>query len=111
MAKPLSSEIRYLTDEQGERIGVVLDMDVFQRLSKRTTLDPELLVNMDRAELDALAHSKLAPDAQERLDKLLTRNKEGKLSTQEATELDRLLEQVDQLTILKARALYTLHRQ
>ena len=56
---------------------------------------------MSQAELQALAESMLAPDAQTRLNDLLTRSQDSQLTKEENTELDQLLEQVDQLTISK----------
>ena len=70
--------------------------------------DSEILVGLTQEELEALADSLLAPSAQLRLDNLLERNAEGRLSTDEQVELDRLLARVDQLTILKTRAQFTL---
>ena len=75
------------------------------------TNDAELLVGLSDQELDALADSVLAPSAQVRLDELLERNAEQRLSTDEQAELDLLLARVDQLTILKTRARYTLRQQ
>ena len=72
------------------------------------TNDAELLVGLSDGELEALADSLLAPSAQARLDELLDRNGRGDLTASEQSELDRLLAQVDQLTILKTRARYTL---
>jgi hypothetical protein len=71
--------------------------------------DSELLVGLSVEELEALADGLLAPTAQERLSDLLARRKEGLLSTGEEGELDNLLQKVDQLTILKTRARYTLN--
>ena len=71
----------------------------------------ELLTSLDIDELEALADSKLAPSAQERLSDLLARNSNGKLIGDEAKELDLLIARGDQLTILKARARYTLQQQ
>jgi hypothetical protein len=73
--------------------------------------DPELLVGLSDGELEALSDSLLAPSAQARLDELLVRKAEGQLSGADETELDRLLEKVDQLTLLKTRARYTLHQR
>jgi len=70
--------------------------------------DSEVLVGLSDGELGALADSVLAPSAQARLDELLNRNAEGQLAAYEQAELDRLLARVDQLTILKTRARYTL---
>ena len=70
--------------------------------------DSELLLGLGIAELEALADGLLAPAAQAHLDDLLTRNKEQQLTAEEITELDRLLQKVDQLTILKTRARYPL---
>ena len=71
-------------------------------------VDPEMLTSLSVGELEALAEGLLAPARQARLDDLLTKNGEGSLSVQERRELDRLLELVDQLTLLKSRARYTL---
>jgi hypothetical protein len=73
--------------------------------------DTELLNELSPGELEALAESILAPAAQARLDELLVRNKDNRLSASEQAELDRLLSRVDQLTLLKTRARYTLARQ
>jgi hypothetical protein len=69
---------------------------------------PKPLTSLSIAELEALAESKLAPAAQKRLDELLERNRESSLLPDEVMELDRLVAQVDQLTIIKARARHTL---
>jgi hypothetical protein len=75
------------------------------------TTDHEMLVGLSMGELEALSESLLAPAAQARLDELLAGNAEGKLSSAELTELERLLERTDQLTVLKTRARYTLQHQ
>ena len=72
--------------------------------------ESELLVGMSDAELEALADGKLAPSAQARLDELLVRNGRNQLTAGEHSELDGLLARVDQLTILKTRARYTLRQ-
>jgi hypothetical protein len=53
----------------------------------------------------------LVPRQQERLSDLLQHNREEGLSTDEQRELDRLLERVDQMNVLKARAMYTLQQR
>ncbi len=73
--------------------------------------DSELLVGLSHEELEALADSMLVPSAQSRLDDLLERNAHGQLGDEEQLELDCLLARVDQLTILKTRANYTLRQQ
>jgi hypothetical protein len=70
--------------------------------------ESELLVGLSQEELEALADSLLVPSAQSRMDDLLARNAESQLDPDEHQELDRLLAKVDQLTILKTRARYTL---
>ncbi len=99
---------QYLTNEEGKRIGVVLDVKEYQKLSNAQPSDPKCLRGLSEAELKALANSKLAPTEQGELNELLQKNSEAELSNEEETLLDELLEQSDQLTILKARALYTL---
>ena len=102
---------RYITNEQGERIGVLLDLDEYQQLTRISQADPELLTGLSAAEIQALAQSALAPAEQSRLADLLARNVDTTLSEAEQAELDRLLHHVDQLTILKTRARYTLAHQ
>jgi len=75
------------------------------------SVDSELLVGLSPEELEALADSMLVPSAQFRMDDLLERNAEAQLGHDEQQELDRLLARVDQLTILKTRARYTLQQQ
>lgn len=104
----MNKRMQYITNEQGDRVGVVLDLTTYQRLTNAPRHDPECLLNLSVAELEALAQSKLAPAKQENLSALLEKNKESQLSSEENTMLDILLEQVDNLTILKTRARYTL---
>lgn len=102
-------QIQYITDEQGQKTGVLLDVATYQQLIKQEPMDPNLLVGISQAELEALATSQLAPAAQSRLEKLLAKQKDRALTTSESEELDKLLSQIDQLTILKTRARYTLN--
>ena len=104
----MSNTRRYIIDEQGERIGALLDLEEYQQLTRLSPSDAELLVGLSEDELQALAHSALAPAEQERLDDLLARNADGQLSETEQVALDHLLHYVDQLSILKTRARYTL---
>ncbi len=101
-------QVQYLTNEQGERTAVVLDVRHYRRLVGEKPTDPDLLWGMSQSELEALANSRLAPDEQARLDMLLSEQKQHLLSERQNEEMDRLLAQVDQLTILKTRARYTL---
>ncbi len=104
------SNVQYVTDDQGSQVGVILNMEDYRNLIAKPQADPELLTELNPSELQALADSRLAPTAQERLDTLLARNNANELTDAETIELDQLLEQVDQLTILKTRARYTLHQ-
>ena len=70
----------------------------------------ELVTSLSEEELEALANSVLAPSAQSRLDTLLEKKSDGLLTTLESSELDALLSQVDQLTILKTRSRFTLQQ-
>lgn len=101
-------QVQYVTNEQGQRTGVLLDVVAYQQLIGQNTTDSDLLTGMSREELEALAASRLALVAQSRLDELLAQQKENALSEAETAELDELLAQADQLTLLKTRALYTL---
>ena len=70
--------------------------------------DEDLLSNINLAELQALSAIALAQPLQTQLSDLLDRNSEHQLSPEDLIQLDRILEQVDQLNLLKARARYTL---
>jgi hypothetical protein len=110
MEKIMSEYVKYITNDRGERVGVLLDLEVYQRLANPLNLDAECLGGLNMDELQALAQSQLATVSQTRLTDLLARNTESQLSTDEVAELDYLIAQVDQLTILKTRARYTLNR-
>jgi hypothetical protein len=72
--------------------------------------DVELLTSLSDEELEALANSTLAAVSQERLDELLAKNADHELDDVSQAELECLLARVDQLTIIKARARYTLRQ-
>ncbi len=74
--------MRYITNEQGERVSVLLDLDVYNRLANPLALDEECLIGLSPDELQALADSKLAPAAQNQLDDMLVRNAESQLCRQ-----------------------------
>lgn len=109
----MSDQPKYIVDEQGKQISVVLNIEHYQHLRTQIAAktDQELLMGMSEAELQALAESVLAPSSQTRLNQLLEVNAENQLSENENSELDNLLAQVDQLTILKTRARYTLSQR
>ncbi len=104
----MSDSIQYVTNSQGEKVGVVLDLETYQQLVN-LSIDPELLIGLSVDELQALAESSLFPTTQIQLQELLNKNSENHLSNEESEILDRLLAQVDQLNILKTRARYTLN--
>jgi len=53
----MSHTRQYIIDEQGERIGVLLDLEEYQQLTRLTPPDAEILVGLSEAELQALAYS------------------------------------------------------
>lgn len=109
----MSEQLRYLTDEKGQQVGVVLNLQQYQALKAQVQAnhDDELLIGLTEEELYALAESMLVPTAQDRMAHLLEANAEGQLSDVDSAELDHLLAQVDHLTVLKTRARYTLKKQ
>ncbi len=82
--------MRYITNEQGERVSVLLDLDAYNRLANPLALDEECLIGLSPDELQALADSKLAPAAQNQLDDMLVRNAESQLCADEIANLDRI---------------------
>lgn len=107
----MNENARFIIDEQGQQVGVLLSISEYRRLMGATSPDPELLVGMSVEELNALSEMKLTIPDQARLDDLLARNHEGQLPPEEIQELDQLLAQVDLLSLLKARAKYTLQQR
>ena len=71
--------IRYLVEESGRRVGVVLSLEDYQELCAAQPHDPELLVGLSDAELETLADGILVPRLQDRLSHLLQLNQEGDL--------------------------------
>ncbi len=108
--EPMSESVNYVTNQQGERVGVLLDLETYHRLTNPSPSDTELLADLSLDELQALAESILASKAQAQLDELLARNAENQISADEIVTLDCLLAQIDQLNIIKTRARYTLSR-
>jgi hypothetical protein len=110
----MSESVRYITDELGNRVGMVLDFEQYPHLASPLALDVDCLVGLSSDELKALAHCRLTNDEQTRLNHLLERNGDpqllGALTADEVSEMDQLLAEGDHLTVLKARARYTLKR-
>ena len=98
---------RFVTNAQGERVGIILDLSTYEQMLSSQD-DPELLTGMTEVELAALSESELAPGNQQRLQDLAEKSSEQALSESESEQLGYLLEQVDHLNVLKARARYTL---
>lgn len=87
-----------------------IQLETNYQLKNPLEKDSECLIGLSRDELEALAESMLSTSKQEQLNELLNRNTEAQLSTQETESLERLLAQIDRLTILKTRARYTLKK-
>ena len=102
-------QVQYITNDKGKQVGVLLDMNTYQQLLASTPSDPELLTGLNQEELEALAKSKLALETQTQLDDLLQKQETESLSDAENLQLENILAQIDQLTILKTRANYTLN--
>jgi hypothetical protein len=66
------------------------------------------LSNMSLQELQIRAEAVVAPDRQQQLAVLLDKNRRGELSPEEQETLGKLLAEVDQVGLLKARARYTM---
>ncbi len=102
--------VEYLVKEDGQRTGVVLRWEDYRALLAFVVDDPDMLPGFDQQTLSALAEGMLAPRFQERLDELLALNESGKLDASDQEELDQLLDRIDQINLVKARAAYTLQK-
>lgn len=107
----MNNSVRFVTNEQGRAVGVLLGIAEYRRLTGGALPDSEYLTDLNDDEVRALANMRLSASEQLRLDDLLDRNREGQLCESEVAELDRTLSQIDQLSLLKARALYTLQQR
>jgi hypothetical protein len=67
-----------------------------------------LLHGMSERELVALSSAVVAPGRQRRMKALLRKSTQGDLGSAEQQELDALLEEVDRIALLKAKAAYTI---
>lgn len=70
--------------------------------------DVSPLQGMTESELRALADAVVSPERQKRVKTLLDSQRARALSPGEQADLDALMDEIDQVALLKARALYTL---
>lgn len=103
-------QVQYVTNERGDRVGVLLNLETYQQLVVSPNKDDKILVSLSQGELEALAEIKLGISEQTQLDELLEKNADGLLDESEIVRLDNLIEKIDQLNLLKARARYTLQK-
>jgi hypothetical protein len=103
-------EVQYVTNERGDRVGVLLNLETYQQLVISPNKDDKILVGLSQGELEALAEIKLGISEQTQLDELLEKNGDGLLDESEMVSLDNLIEKIDRLNLLKARARYTLQK-
>jgi hypothetical protein len=102
-------EIQYVTNIQGDRVGVLLTVEAYQRFQQQCQIeDPKLLLNLSLEELQVLADCKLVPEEQAQIDQTLERNALRQLSDSEVARLDTVLKKVEYLNRLRSRAKYTL---
>ncbi|BAZ86983.1 hypothetical protein [Dolichospermum compactum] len=104
----MSESVQYITNTQGETVGVLLNLETYQQITNLSA-DTELLIGLSLDELQALVESVLSPKTQTQLDNLLMKNADNQLTNEESETLNKLLAQVDKLNILKTRARYTLN--
>ena len=104
----LSSIDRLSPDEQQEVVVGLLNKSSRDR-AVNIGNDARCLLGLSMKELQALSDCRLSVIEQERLNDLLDYNSNGALSAEESIELEQLVEQVDQLSLLKTRAQYTLY--
>lgn len=106
----MSQSVQYVTNQAGERVGVLLDIETYENLTNTSLIDAEMLTGLSIDELGALAETALSVVTQTQLNDLLMRNQDLQLSVDEVTILDNFLAKVDQLNIIKTRAKYTLYK-
>jgi hypothetical protein len=85
-SKAMSDSVQYVTNAQGEKVGVLLDLETYQQLTN-LSIDSELLIGLSLNELQALSESTLSPKNQAELDDLLSKNSANILSNEKAETL------------------------
>ena len=83
--------------------------DVKRINGETETLD--VLSSLTDRELHVLADAMMPADKQQRLTRLLRKNSSGTISGKEIEELDTLLAECQQISLLKAKALLTLQKR
>ncbi len=107
---PSISPIRYIVEEDGQRTGVVLGWNDYKHLKAMFPVDQDLLIGFNKAELQTLAEGMLSPQYQQQLAELSRQNQESVLTSADQNKFNHLLEHIDHLNILKARAKYTIQQ-
>ena len=105
----MDNQIQFVTNEKGEKTGVLLNVEYYYQLVSYAPSNPKILPGLSIGELEALSDMKLALSHQARIDELIARQKADILTVEEVAELDQFLVYMDHLTTLKARAGYTLY--
>ena len=103
------AEPRFVTTPQGT-VEVVMDEKTYEALVSSNSSDPLLLRDLTLEQLKALAEGKLTTDVQAQMNGLIQKEKAGQATSEESAILDKLLHQLDQLDMLKAKAFYTLKK-
>lgn len=85
---------------------VRMTLNPLKEVEAASSLSP--LLGMSESELEALADAVVAPERQQQIEDLLAFNREGAMTAEQGVTLDNLIDEVDQVALLKARALYTL---
>ena len=60
----MSEQLQYVTNQNGERVGVLLDLETYQQLTNALTKEDEILTDLSLDELKALSESMLSPKTQ-----------------------------------------------
>ncbi|WP_290599238.1 hypothetical protein [Anabaena sp. AL93] len=74
----MSESVQYITNTQGETVGVLLNLETYQQLTNLSA-DTELLIGLSLDELQALVESVLSPKTHTQLDNLLIKNADNQL--------------------------------
>lgn len=56
----MSKPVQYITNDQGERVGVLLDLNTYTQLTQSLKLYEDCLIGLSLDGLDALANCRLA---------------------------------------------------
>ncbi len=107
----LYERLREIADDSHRPVESVLIDSLSLLFGDLPTINPEQLVKFSDEQLWALVHRQIAWPQDARLRELTARGKQGRLSEDEQSELEALIDAYDQYVLLRSQALIQLKQR